>query len=50
MLTLILLQELMEEDSRKAKRYADNNTNLVTGEPLIFKNESVEDFLKRTSK
>jgi len=40
----------MEEEKKQEKRKNMNETNLLTGEPLILPNESVEDFLKRMQK
>ena len=45
-----LIKQLMIEDEQKVQRKRDNNTNLLTGEPLILPNESVSLFLERMEK
>ena len=45
-----LIKELMFEDVKKEERKVKNNQNLLTGEPLIHQNETVEDFIKRMEK
>lgn len=45
-----LIKEILEEDEKKAERIRLNHTNLLTGEPLIHPNESVQSFIQRTNK
>jgi len=44
-----LIKQLLEEDERKIQREKMNNSNLLTGEPLIRKGETVAQFVDRIS-
>merc|ERR1711936_754115 len=44
-----LIEELLEKDAKKVEREKMNQTNLITGEPLIRDGETVSQFLDRIS-
>jgi len=44
-----LIEELLEKDAKKVEREKMNQTNLITGEPLIRDGETVSQFLDRVS-
>ena len=44
-----LIKQILEDDKKKIERKEKNNSNLVTGERLIFRKETVAQFIDRIS-
>lgn len=42
-----LIKQILEEDEQKEERVRKNNTNMLTGEPLIRSGETVTEFIER---